>query len=52
MSELRNSAQGEGSAAPLEESVWQASEWRDGLVVRWQMYETEQEALEAAGLSE
>jgi hypothetical protein len=52
VSELRNSAHGEGSAAPLEEFVWQVSEWRDGLVVGWQMYETEQEALEAAGLRE
>jgi ketosteroid isomerase-like protein len=52
VSELRNSAHGEGSAAPLEECVWQVSEWRDGRVVRWQMYEREQDALEAAGLSE
>ena len=41
VSELRNSAHGEGSAAPLEEFVWQVSEWRDGRVVRWQMYEEE-----------
>jgi len=52
VSELRNSAHGEGSAAPLEEFVWQVSEWRDGLVVRWQMYTSEQDALEAAGLEE
>jgi hypothetical protein len=32
--------------------VWQVSEWRDGRVVRWQMYEAEEQALEAAGLSE
>ena len=52
VSELRNSAQGEGGAAPLEEFVWQVSEWRDGRVVRWQIYESEQDALEAAGLAE
>jgi ketosteroid isomerase-like protein len=52
VSELRNSAHGEGTAAPLEEFVWQVSEWRGGRVVRWQMYESEQDALEAAGLSE
>jgi ketosteroid isomerase-like protein len=52
VSALRNRAHGEGSAAPLQELVWQVSEWRDGRVVRWQMYETEQDALEAAGLSE
>jgi ketosteroid isomerase-like protein len=52
VSELRNSAHGDGSVAPLEESVWQVVEWRDGRVVRWQIYESEQNALEAAGLSE
>jgi ketosteroid isomerase-like protein len=52
VSELQNSAHGEGSAAPLEEVVWQVSEWRDGRVVRWQIYDSEQDALEAAGLSE
>ena len=52
VSELRNSAHGEGSAAPLEDSVWQVSEWRDGRVIRWQMHESEQDALAAAGLLE
>ena len=52
VSELRNSAHGEGGAAALEEFVWQVSEWRDGRVVRWQMYESEEEAIEAAGLPE
>ena len=52
VSELRNRAHGEDGAAPLEEFVWQVSEWRDGRVVRWQMYESEQEAIEAAGLPE
>jgi hypothetical protein len=51
VSELRNSAHGEGSAA-LEEAVWQVSEWRDGRVVKWQIHEREQDALEAAGLKE
>jgi hypothetical protein len=52
VSALRNRAHGEGSAAPLEELVWQVSEWHDGRVVRWQMYENEEEALEAAGVEE
>ena len=52
VSELRNQAQAEGSAAPLDEQVWQVSEWRDGLVVRWQMYAAQHDALEAAGLRE
>ena len=51
VSELRNSARGEGSAA-LAELVWQVSEWRDGRVVRWQIHESEQAALEAVGLRE
>ncbi len=52
VSELRNQAHGEGSAAALDEQVWQVSEWRDGLVARWQMYATRAEALEAVGLRE
>ena len=50
VSELRNQAHGEGSAASLDEQVWQVSEWRDGLVARWQMYATQHDALEAVGL--
>jgi ketosteroid isomerase-like protein len=46
---LRNLAHGD-AAAPLEDLVWQVTEWRDGLVVRWQIYESEEDALEAAGL--
>jgi ketosteroid isomerase-like protein len=52
VSGLRNRAHGEGSAAPLQELVWQVSEWRNGKVVRWQMYASEQDALDAAGLEE
>ena len=52
VSELRTGAHGEGSAAPLEELIWQVSEWRDGQVVRWQIYESERDALQAAGLQE
>jgi hypothetical protein len=51
VSELRNSVHGEGSTS-LAELVWQVSEWRDGRVVRWQMHDNQQDALEAAGLSE
>ena len=52
VSEVRNQAHGEGSAAPLDEKVWHVSEWRHGRVVQWQIYATEPEALEAVGLSE
>jgi ketosteroid isomerase-like protein len=48
VSGLRNQAQGED--APLDEFVWQVCEWRDGQVIRWQIYGSEQEALEAAGM--
>jgi ketosteroid isomerase-like protein len=51
IAELRNSAHAEGSGA-LAELVWQVSEWRNARVIRWQIYDSEQEALEAAGLSE
>ena len=52
VSELRNQAHGDGSAAPLDEQVWQVSEWRGGLLVRWQMHATQHAALEAVGLRE
>ena len=52
VSGVRNRAHGAGVAVPLEEFVWQVSEWRDGQVVRWQMYETERDALEAAGIED
>ncbi len=52
VSELRQQVHGAGSAAPFDEQAWQVTEWRDGLVVRWQNYATQHEALEAAGLSE
>ncbi len=51
VAELSNRALGEGSAA-LEDLVWQLAEWREGRVVRWEIYQSEREALEAAGLSE
>jgi ketosteroid isomerase-like protein len=50
VSGLRDRARGEGSGAPLEEFIWQVSEWRDGQFIRWQVYESEQDALDAAGL--
>jgi hypothetical protein len=49
---LCNRVHGEAGASALEEVVWQVCEWRDGKVVRWQIYDSEQEALTAAGLAE
>ena len=48
---LCNRAHGEGSAA-LEDFVWQIAEWRDRRVARWEIHESEQGALAAAGISE
>jgi hypothetical protein len=50
VSELANRAHGDERPAPLEESVWQVAEWRDGRVVRWEIFESERDALRAAGL--
>ena len=47
---LRVRGRGVDSDAPFEETGWAAGEWRDGKVVWWQMFGTEAEALEAAGL--
>ena len=49
---LRVRGHGVDSDVPFEETVWGAGEWRRGKVVWWQMFGTEAEALEAAGLRE
>ncbi len=49
---LRRSAHGLDSGTPIEETVWQASKWRNGRVLWWKVFATEAEALEAAGLRE
>jgi ketosteroid isomerase-like protein len=43
---------GAGSEVPFEDKVWHASRWRNGKCAWWQVFYTEAEALEAAGLSE
>jgi ketosteroid isomerase-like protein len=47
-------ARGHGvdSDAPFEQTLWGASEWRNGRAVWWQAFESEAEALKAAGLRE
>jgi ketosteroid isomerase-like protein len=52
VSGLCNRAHGEGGAASLKDLVWQVCEWRDGQVVRWEIYENEQDALAATGLDD
>ena len=49
---VRALARGRGSGAPVEVSFFQVFEMRDGKVQRLWNYSDEQEALEAAGLSE
>jgi ketosteroid isomerase-like protein len=44
--------QGAASGASIERPMWLANKWRDGKTVWWCSFETEAEALEAAGLSE
>ena len=49
---MRARGHGRDSGTPFEETLWQASKWRRGRVVWWQMFGSEAEALEAAGLEE
>jgi hypothetical protein len=50
---FRASGEGAGSGVEVESPVFvQLLEFRDGLMVRTQMFQTEHEALEAAGLRE
>jgi hypothetical protein len=43
---------GTGSDAPWEQTQWHVAEWRDKKVIRWRIFMSESEALEAAGLRE
>jgi hypothetical protein len=40
------------SDAPLEETIWQVTEWRHGNATWWRTFLSEADALEATGLSE
>jgi ketosteroid isomerase-like protein len=48
----RTHATGVESDAPIEQTVWQVGEYRDGKAIKWRFFGSEEEALEAAGLSE
>jgi ketosteroid isomerase-like protein len=52
LARLRARGHGAGSAAPLEEVIWNVARWRAGQSTWWRNCMTEEEALEAAGLSE
>jgi ketosteroid isomerase-like protein len=49
---VRQRARGRQSGVPVETQVANVYTFRDGRVVRWQMFTDFEEALEAAGLSE
>jgi ketosteroid isomerase-like protein len=48
----RVSGHGADSDAPFEQRIWQAIRWRDDRIVSWRTFDTEAEALEAAGAPE
>ena len=49
---VRIRGHGRESGAPLDQTIWQVMQWRNGECVRLTPYDSEAEALEAAGLSE
>ena len=49
---FRTHARGVESAAPMEQTVWSVGEYHHGKIIGWHFFATEDEALEAAGLSE
>jgi hypothetical protein len=49
---LRVRGHGIDSSVLFEETIWAASEWRDGKVTWWRNFGSEAEALEASGLQE
>ena len=48
----RHRGHGMGSDAPMEQTAWIVTEWRDSKAIWWRVYQSEAEALEAAGLRE
>ena len=49
---LRATGHGGSSGTPVEQTMWHVIHWRDGKAVRISRHESEEEALEAVGLSE
>jgi ketosteroid isomerase-like protein len=47
---LRLRGHGAESDTPLDAGVWHVNQFRDGKVIRWHVYSSESEALEAVGL--
>ena len=49
---VRLRGQGAGSDNPTEQAVWNVTRWRRGKSIWWRNFTTQEEALEAVGLSE
>jgi ketosteroid isomerase-like protein len=49
---LRLRGRGAESDTPVDAAVWHVNQFRDGKVIRWRVYTSESEALEAVGLRE
>ena len=49
---LRLRGRGAESSTPVDAAVWHVNQFRDGKVIRWRVYTSEGEALEAVGLRE
>ena len=47
---LRLSGRGAESDTPLDAAVWHVNHFQDGQVIRWSVYTSESDALEAVGL--
>ena len=49
---LRALGHGAANTLPFEDTIWQASRWRRGKCIWWRNFGSQDEALEAVGLSE
>lgn len=50
LGQIRGTAHGAASTAPVVETWWQSIRWRDGVCIWWRNFATEAEALEAMRL--
>jgi hypothetical protein len=49
---LRLRGHGSGSSVPIDQTIWQVVQWRDGKIVRLSSHDSEDAAREAVGLRE
>jgi len=50
LGQIRGTAHGAASSAPVVETWWQSTSWRDGRCIWWRNFATEAEARETIGL--